>query len=580
MKVLIVGGVAGGATAAARLRRIDENAEIIIFERGEYISYANCGLPYYIGDVITDRDDLLVQTVAGMEKKFNLDIRVFSEVVKINREEKTVEVKNLKTNEEYKESYDKLILSPGAAPLVPKIEGIESANNIFTLRTVPDTDKIKEFAGKKEVKKVTIVGGGFIGIEMMENLHHIGKEVTLVENSDQIMTPFDPDMANILQNHIIENGVNLILSDGVKSFEENGKIVVTNSGKKIPTDMTILAIGVRPENELAKDAKLELGQRGHIVVNEKLETSDKNIYALGDVIEFKDAILGNTMNLALAGPANRCARIVANNICGIEDSYGGFFGTSIIKIFDLDAGNTGLNEKRLKELKVDYGVIHTHPLSNAGYYPTSKPMSLKILFDKKTGRVLGAQAVGGKGIDKRIDVIATALYAKMTVKDLTRLELSYAPPFGSAKDAINLAGYAAENILDGLVETVSSEEVDELIKNGAKVIDVREKEEVDEGSIDGAINIPLGQIREYAQKLNKEEIYVSCQVGIRGYIASRILRDKGLKVKNVDGGYESYITSKKMQQKDREVIEKAKEKLIDSDGNRISCTDNTDVLDR
>jgi CoA-disulfide reductase len=540
-KIIIVGGVAGGATTAARLRRLDENAEIIMFERGEYISFANCGLPYYIGGTISERDNLLVQTVEGMSQKFNLDIRNLSEVTKIIRERKTVEVKNINTGEVYEESYDKLVLSPGASPIKPPIPGIETAEALFTLRNIPDTDKIKSYTDKKKPNKATVIGGGFIGIEMAENLWDLGIEVTLIEMSNQIMAPIDYEMAAILHAHLREKGVNLILEDGVKAFENNGRIVKLNSGKTIETDMIILAIGVKPENQLAIGAGLKVGERGGIQVNEHLQTEDLNIYAIGDAIEVKDYINGRPTQIPLAWPANRQGRIVADHINGIPSRYNGTLGTSIAKVFDMTVAATGNNEKLLKRLGIPFEVVHVHPGSHAGYYPGAFPISLKLIFDKVSGKIFGAQAVSYDGADKRIDVIATAIKGGLTIFDLPDLELAYAPPYSSAKDPVNMAGYAASNIVDGLVETVQWYEINDIVQNGGLLIDVRESIERGLGYIEGSINIPLGELRSRLSELPKDQtIYLTCQVGLRGYLGARILMQNGFKVKNLDGGFKTY----------------------------------------
>ncbi len=540
-KILIIGGVAGGATAAARLRRLDEKSTIILFERGEHISFANCGLPYYIGETIKSRDKLLVQTVEGMSKKFNLDIRNLSEVTAINRDRKTVTVKNLGTNEVYEESYDVLVLSPGAKPIVPPVPGLKEANNVFTLRNIPDTDKIKGFVDEQKPKEAVVVGGGFIGLEMAENLAERGVKVTIVEMANQVMAPLDFEMASIVHNHLIEKGANLILEDGVHSFEDNGKTIALASGRKISTDMIILSIGVRPENTLALDAGLSVGERGGIQVNEYLQTNDEHIYAIGDAIEVTDYINGQPTMIPLAGPANRQGRIVANNIYDKKETYKGTLGTSVAKVFDLTVSTTGNNEKILKRLGVDYEVVHLHPSSHAGYYPGASPIALKLIFDRENGKIFGAQAVGKNGVEKRIDVIATAIKGNLTVEDLTEIELAYAPPFSSAKDPVNMAGYVASNIMNGDVDTVQWHEVDELIANGGLLIDVREPIEREMGYIQGSINIPLGEIRERLHDIPKDKtIYVSCQVGLRGYLASRILKENGYDVKNVDGGWKTY----------------------------------------
>lgn len=540
-KIVIVGGVAGGATAAARLRRLTEKDEIIIFERGEYISFANCGLPYYIGEVIQDRNKLLVQTVEGMAKRFHLDIRNLSEVTAINRDQKTVTVKNLRTREEYEEAYDTLILSPGARPMVPPIPGIEEANALFTLRNIPDTDQIKAYVDQQKPKSAVVIGGGFIGVEMAENLTERGVEVTLVEMANQVMAPIDYEMAAIVHAHMKEHGVHLILEDGVKAFENNGRRIILNSGRTLETDMIILAIGVQPESQLAKEAGLELGVRGTIKVNECLQTSDPNIYAIGDVIEVKNYIHGFETFVPLAWPANRQGRLVADHIHGYDVKYNGTLGTSIAKIFDLTVAATGNNEKVLKQYGIPYEVVHVHPMSHASYYPNAAQMTLKLIFEKETGKIYGAQAVGKEGVDKRIDVIATAIKGGLTVWDLPDLELSYAPPFSSAKDPVNIAGYAATNILDGTVETVQWHEIDEIVANGGTLIDVRTKKEYEQGHMKGALNIPLDELRERLLEIPKDEtIYVTCQVGLRGYLAARILNENGFRAKNVDGGYKLY----------------------------------------
>jgi CoA-disulfide reductase len=541
-KIVIVGGVAGGATAAARLRRIDETSTIVLIERGEHISFANCGLPYYIGETIKDRKKLLVQTVEGMSKKFNLDIRNLTEVIGINRETKTVSVKNLQTNEVYEEGYDTLILSPGARPIVPNIEGLSDAKNVFTLRNIPDTDKIKSFVDDQKPQRAVVIGGGFIGLEMAENLGERGVKVTVVELGKQVMAPIDYEMASIIHSHLIDKGVDLVLEDGVKAFKNNGNTIELASGKQICTDMSIMSIGVSPENQLAVMAGLDVGQRGGIQVNEYLQTTkDSDIYAIGDAIEVKDYINGNAAMIPLAGPANRQGRIVANNIYGKNEKYKGTLGTSIAKVFDLTVAATGINEKQLKQLGKNYQAVHIHPSSHAGYYPGAAPIALKLLFNPEDGSIYGAQAVGEDGVDKRIDVIATAIKGDLNVFDLTEVELSYAPPFSSAKDPVNMAGYVATNIMNGDVETIQWNEIDEIVENGGLLIDVREPIEREMGFIKGSINIPLGEIRDRLNEISKDKtVYVSCQVGLRGYLASRILSENGYDVKNLDGGWKTY----------------------------------------
>lgn len=571
-KILIVGGVAGGATVAARLRRLDETSNIIMFERGEYISFANCGLPYYIGQVITEREALLVQTVEGMSKRFNLDIRNFSEVIAIDPDKKEVTVKNVQTGQEYKESYDELILSPGANPVRPPIPGLADADNVFTLRNIPDTDAIKAFVDEKKPREAVVIGGGFIGIEMAENLVERGVKVHLVEMLDQVMAPFDFEMAQILHAHMIDHGVDLVLGDGVDSFKNNGKAIVLKSGREIHTDLTILSIGVKPENELAVSAGLEMGPRGHIKVNDKLETSKPHIYALGDAIETQDRIYGQPASIALASPANRQARILADILNGIDVRYKGALGTSVAKVFDMTASSTGKNEKNLKQMGIDnYKVVHLHPLSNAGYYPTAMPLDFKLIFEVPSGKILGAQAVGFTGVEKRIDIIATAIAGGLTVRDLEDVELAYAPPFSSAKDPVNMAGYVATNILDGLVKTVTVDKIDDLVAQGAFLIDVRTPEEYELGTIEGAINIPLDELRDRLDEIPKDkEVYVTCQVGLRGYLSTRILTQNGFNPINLDGGFSSYSQLK---------LNVNKESNADSLGGLgIACTDNSDVI--
>ncbi|RSK26205.1 CoA-disulfide reductase [Bacillus sp. HMF5848] len=553
-KIVIVGGVAGGATAAARLRRLDESAQIVMFERGEYISFANCGLPYYIGGAIQERDALLVQTVEGMSQKFNLDIRNLTEVVSINRENKTVTVKNLRTQESYEESYDYLILSPGAKPIRPNIEGIDEAKNLYTLRNIPDTDKIKAHVDQNEPKRAVVIGGGFIGLEMVENLCERGVQVTLVEMANQVMAPIDYEMAAIVHDHLVDKGVELLLEDGVKAFANNGSSVILNSGKTVSTDMIIMAIGVEPENKLAKEAGLELGVRNTIKVNDSLQTSDSGIYAIGDAIEVKDYVNGSATMIPLAWPANRQGRIAADHIYGHNVSYKGTLGTSIAKVFDLTVAATGNNEKTLQRLNMSYEVIHIHPNSHAGYYPGAFPVSLKLLFNPQTGEIYGAQGVGLDGVDKRIDVIATAIKGNLSVYDLPDLELAYAPPYSSAKDPVNMAGYVASNVCDNVLKQVQWHEIDSIVNEGNLLIDVRDPIEIDMGYITNSINIPLDTLRDRLDDIPKNKtIYVYCQVGLRGYLATRILQQHGYEVRNLDGGYRTYKVAK--QEKDDEAVE-------------------------
>ncbi len=542
-KILVIGGVAGGATAAARLRRLDEKAKIILFERGEYISFANCGLPYYIGGVIANRNALFVTTKEDVEAKYNIDVRTRNEVISIDRDKKEIVVKNLVTGEVYWEAYDKLLISTGSSPIVPPLEGIRS-DNVFTLWNIPDTDKVYNYIREKNPQKAVVVGGGFIGVEMAENLAHRGLDVSLVEMADQIMAPFDKDMAVLLENHMKENGVNLYISKGLAAVEENGKYVVLQDGTRLQTDMTILSIGVRPNSQLAKDAGLELNKRGGIVVNDMMQTSDPDIYAVGDVIEVTDFNTGLPTMVPLAGPANKQGRMVAGNILGIRpEAYTGTMGTSIAKVFDLEAGSTGLNEKALqaagKVYGKDYLVTLTHAGSHAGYYPGALQMTIKMIFDLE-GKVLGGQIIGFKGVDKRIDVLATAIRFGATVDDLSRLELAYAPPFSSAKDPINMAGFVAQNILEKITEVVLPSQFFDC-KDQMTILDVREDAEYATGRIEGAKHIPLTQLRKRLNELDKNERYlVFCAVGTRGYFAERVLKENGFNAKNLMGGYRSY----------------------------------------
>ncbi len=545
MRYIIVGGVAGGMSAAARLRRIAEDAEIIVFERGEYISYANCGLPYYIGDVIKERSNLLVQTVEGFRKRFNVDVRVKSEVIGIDRKNKEVIVRDLSTGKEYRERYDKLILSPGATPVKPPIPGID-LENIFTLRDVADTDRIRNFVDTKKPRRVLIVGAGFIGLEMAENLHNRGILVTIVEALEQMMGVLDYDMATLIHQHLKTKNVEFYLKDGVSSFESagDGKIAVNlSSGRKIVVDMVILSIGVRPESKLAKEAGLELGERGHIVVNEYLQTSDPDIYAIGDVIEVYNPIIDKKVPLPLAWPANLQGRIVADNVVfGNVRKYKGTIGVAIAKVFDITVAVAGATEKMLKREGIPFKSIIIHPSSHAGYYPGALPMTLKLTFSPTDGKILGAQIIGYDGVDKRIDVLATAMNAGMTVYDLTELDHAYAPPYSSAKDPVNMAGYVAENVLKGLVKVISVEEFLSLDRESIFILDVRTKDEYDLGHIEGAVNIPVDEIRQNLGKIPRDKkIIVYCSVGLRAYVACRVLYQNGFnEVYNLSGGYKMY----------------------------------------
>lgn len=543
MKYLIVGGVAGGATVAARLRRIDENAEIILFERGKYVSYANCGLPYYIGGTITERDKLFVQTAQGFTARFNINIRTEQEVTAIHPKEKTVEIRELNTARTYIENYDKLILSPGAEPLRPGIEGINS-DKIFTLRNVPDTDTIKKYVSRNNPRHAVVVGGGFIGLEMAENLHHLGIRVAVVEMANQVMAPLDYSMAAIVHQQLIEKQVDLRLEDGVSRFEEipEGIIVHLRSGKQITTDLVLLSIGVRPETRLAKEAGLSLGSLGGIAVNDYMQTSDPDIYALGDAVEVLNPVTGKPALIPLAGPANKQGRIVADNIVfGNRETYKGTIGTSIAKVFDLTVAAAGANAKLLKREGIPYQSSYTHSASHAGYYPGAVPMSIKILFSPDNGQLLGAQVVGFDGVDKRIEMLEQVIQRKGTVYDLTELEQAYAPPYSSAKDPVNMAGYVAENILTKKVEVIDWRKISQL-SSDTILVDVRTADEYSLGSIPGAINIPVDELRNRLSELPKDKpIVVTCAVGLRGYLAYRILVQHGYKdVKNLSGGYKTW----------------------------------------
>lgn len=544
-KVLIVGGVAGGASAAARLRRLNEDFEIIMFEKGEYISFANCGLPYYIGDSIKNRGFLLVQTVEGMKERFKLDVRNLSEVIKIDKNNKKVKVKNHKTGEVYEETYDKLILSPGAMPKIPDIEGIKSCENLFTLRNISDTDKIKNYVDMNEPQKALVIGGGFIGLEMVENLHKRGVEVTLVHSRDQVMKPVDYEIASVLHTHLIEKGVKLILKDKPAKIEDKGKKVILKSGKEIETDMIILSIGVTPESKIAKEACIEVNEKGAIVVNSKMRTSNEDIYAVGDAIQVIDFVNKKPTMIPLAWPANRQGRLVADIISGKDVEYKGTLGSLVAKVFDLTVAATGNNEKTLRDLDIPYESIHIHPASHAGYYPGATQISFKMLFDPITGKILGAQGVGQDGIDKRIDLIANSIKAGFTVYDLQDTEVCYAPPYNSAKDPVNMMGYCGANIMENIVENTQWYEIENLVKNKEYILDVREEYEVSNGSIKNVVNIPLGQLRDRLNEIPKDrKIYVCCQVGLRGYIACTILNQYGYNTSNIDGGYKTYSSIK------------------------------------
>lgn len=558
-KVIIIGGVAGGATAAARLRRRDEAVEIIMFEKGEYISYANCGLPYYLGDVIKNRDALLLQSPRSMKNKYNIDVRVSQEVTRIIPDEKKVVVKNLKTNEVYEENYDKLVIATGSSPIRPSIPGIEEGN-IFTLWSVSDMDTIKSYMENKNPCRAAVIGGGFIGLEMAENLHTAGMEVSLIEMQNQVMAPLDFEMANLLHENLRMNHINLILEDAVKAFKnvDGSTRIELAGGSNLDVDLVILSIGVKPNSSLAKDAGIDLNARGGIIVDEYLQTSAKDIYAVGDVIEVEQPVTGEKTMIPLAGPANKQGRILADNLAGDKKKYKGTLGTAVAKVFDLDAASVGLNEKQLRAMgkikNKDYHTVLINQRSHAGYYPGATPITLKMIFDKE-GKIYGAQAVGQEGVDKRIDVLATTMRLNGTIYDLEELELSYAPPFSSAKDPVNMLGFTAENILNGMVSFMEWDEVDEILNDPSKaeeytVLDVTEEMERMVFAIPDSNHIPLGQMHTRMNELDKDKTIITyCAIGVRSYNAARMLMQNGFeKVEVLSGGtlfYKSMHHSKK-----------------------------------
>ena len=550
MKVLIVGGVAGGASAATRLRRLDEKAHIILFEKGPYISYANCGLPYYIGGEIKERENLLVTKPALLRGRFGIDVRTDSEVVSIDRRAKTVAVQNHQTGETYTESYDKLLLSPGASPKKPDWEGV-NLPGIFTIRNVPDTCAVDDFIRETGAKRAAVVGGGFIGVEMAENLTARGLSVTLMEYQEQVLPPLDPEMAAIVHTHLRQNGVNLALGTAVSGFEKAGTGILVKTGKgNLETDLVILSVGVAPDSGLAKEAGLELGIGGSIAVNDNYQTSDPDIYAVGDAIQVRSRLTGQDTLLPLAGPANRQGRAAAESILGRKPSHSrDVLGSSILKVFQLTAAGTGLNEKQLKAAGIPYLKTYTHPASHAGYYPGGTPMSLKLLFGPD-GKVFGAQAVGQDGVDKRMDVLATVIRLGGTVYDLQDLELCYAPPYSSAKDPVNMLGFTAANLLNGDMKDFYCEDLAGLDLDKVFLLDCRTPAEFAMGTIPGAVNIPLDELRNRLEELPKDKpVYEFCQVGLRGYIAYRILTQHGFEVYNLSGGYKSYAQARELYQK-------------------------------
>ena len=543
MKVVIIGGVAGGATAAARIRRLDEQAEIIVFERSGYISYANCGLPYYIGDVIDNPKELTLQTPESFYSRFRVDARVNHEVTAIHPKRKIVSVKNLKTGETFEESYDKLILSPGAKPTQPRLPGV-GMDKLFTLRTVEDTLRIKAYINQNHPQSVILAGGGFIGIELAENLRKLGMDVTIVQRPKQLMNPFDSDMAAFIHNEVRKYGIRLELGYTVEGFEEKdgGVDVLLKDRAPLHADMVILAIGVTPDTTLAKKAGLELGIKGSIVVNDRMETSVPDIYAAGDAVQVKHYVTGEDTLLSLAGPANKQGRIIADNICGGDSRYLGSQGSSVIKIFDMTAATTGINETNAKKAGLDVDTVILSPMSHAGYYPGGTVMVMKVVFEKESYRLLGAQIVGYEGVDKRIDVLSTAIHAKLKATDLKDLDLAYAPPYSSAKDPVNMAGFMIDNIEKGVLKQWHIADVAHLPFDGSvTLLDTRTRREYEKNHIDGFMNIPVDELRERLHEIQKDKpVYVICQSGIRSYIACRILEGNGYVAYNFSGGFRFY----------------------------------------
>ena len=555
MKVVIVGGVAGGATAAARIRRLDEQAEIVVFERSGYISYANCGLPYYIGDVITDPEELTLQTPESFFSRFRVDMKVRHEVTAIHPERKTVSVKNLETDEVFEESYDKLILSPGAKPTQPRLPGV-GIDKLFTLRTVEDTFRIKEYINQNHPKSAVLAGGGFIGLELAENLRELGMDVTIVQRPKQLMNPFDADMASMIHSEMRKHGVKLVLGYTVEGFEErNGGVdVLLKDNAPLHADMVVLAIGVTPDTALAREAGLELGIKGSIVVNDRMETSVPDIYAAGDAVQVKHYVTGEDALISLAGPANKQGRIIADNICGGDSRYLGSQGSSVIKVFDMTAATTGINETNARKAGLDVDTVILSPMSHAGYYPGGKVMTMKVVFEKGTYRLLGAQIVGYDGVDKRIDVLATAIHAGLKATQLKDLDLAYAPPYSSAKDPVNMAGFMIDNISKGLKQW-HLHDADKLPRDGSVILlDTRTGWEYSSGHIEGFVNIPVDELRERLDEIEPgKPVYVICQSGLRSYIATRILEGYGYEAYNFAGGFRFYDAVVN----DRALIEKA-----------------------
>ena len=542
MRILIVGGVAGGATAAARLRRLDETAEIIIFERSGFISYANCGLPYYIGDEITDSSELKLQTPQSFWNRFKIDVRIHHEVREIKRDKKKITVCDMDTGRVFEEEYDKLILSPGARPVVPEFAEINS-DRIFTLRTVEDTLEIKNYINNKSPKTAAIVGGGFIGLEMAENLRNLGLDVTIIQRNNQLLNILDSDMASFIHSKLKSQSIRILFNASVKEISDGEKLVVSGDNMpEVSADIVIVSVGVAPESALAEKAGLTLGSKGSIVVDDTMLTSDENIYAVGDAVEITHRVSENKALIALAGPANKQGRIAADNICGINSKYKGSQGSSVIKLFDMTAAATGLNEKQINAMGIEYEKVILSPLSHAGYYPGATVMTLKVVFDKKTLKILGAQAVGYDGVDKRIDVLATCIFSGLTADKLKDLDLAYAPPYSSAKDPVNMAGFIIDNIISGVTKLFHYDEIENLRKRQDVILlDTRTVGEYSRGHAEGFINIPLDDLRNHIIELdNTKKIYVMCQSGLRSYIATRILMQNGFDAYNFSGGYRLY----------------------------------------
>lgn len=541
MKVIIIGGVAGGMSAATRLRRLNEEAEIIIFEKGPFVSFANCGLPYYVSGEISERSQLLVQTPESLQARFNLDVRPHHEVLSIDSHAKMVTVKH--EDQTFTETYDHLILSPGAKPFVPPIEGIAEAKNAFSLRNVPDLDNIMTVLDGEQPKEAVVIGAGFIGLEMAENLQMRGVKVTIVEKAPHVLPPLDEEMAAFVKKELEANNVRVITSQSAVAFKDEGRTIVLEDGSELTSGLTILSVGVTPENHLAQSAKIELGLRGGILVDENYETSQKDIYAVGDAIVVKNQITGEDALISLASPANRQGRQVADVISGLKRKNKGSIGTAIVRTFNMTAASTGLSERAVRLAGLPYQVVHTSGKDHAGYYPGATDITLKLIFNPETGNIYGAQGVGQKGVDKRIDILATAIKGNLTVEDLPELEFTYAPPFGSAKDPVNMLGYVALNLMEGLSESIQWHEVKEAVANGKVILDVRNPSEIKQGQFKDSIQIPLNDLRCRIHELDQNQEYIiSCHSGLRSYVAERLLKQAGFKAKNLDGAFSLYNT--------------------------------------